>query len=74
MNQPDQKKTVLLVDDAPANIQVVNAILKDKDTEDKLEAIGFMPVGGSVKEAGSYVQDETKRWGDIIRRVGLEAK
>ena len=29
MNQPDQKKTVLLVDDAPANIQVVNAILKD---------------------------------------------
>jgi len=29
MNQPDQKKTVLLVDDAPANIQVVNSILKD---------------------------------------------
>ena len=29
MNQPDQKKTVLVVDDAPANIQVVNSILKD---------------------------------------------
>lgn len=29
MNHPDQKKTVLLVDDAPANIQVVNSILKD---------------------------------------------
>ncbi len=29
MNQPDQKKTVLLVDDAPANIQIVNSILKD---------------------------------------------
>ena len=29
MNQPDQKKTILLVDDAPANIQVVNSILKD---------------------------------------------
>jgi tripartite-type tricarboxylate transporter receptor subunit TctC len=52
----------------------VNAILKDKDTEEKLEAIGFMPVGGSVKEADSYVQSETSRWGDIIRRVGLEAK
>ena len=26
MNQADQKKTVLLVDDAPANIQVVNSI------------------------------------------------
>lgn len=29
MNQPDQKQTILLVDDAPANIQIVNAILKD---------------------------------------------
>ena len=27
--EPDQKKTILLVDDAPANIQVANAILKD---------------------------------------------
>ncbi|HEX3472234.1 MAG TPA: SpoIIE family protein phosphatase [Silvibacterium sp.] len=29
MNQADQKKTVLLVDDAPANIQIANSILKD---------------------------------------------
>ena len=29
MNEPNQKKTVLLVDDAPANIQIVNSILKD---------------------------------------------
>src|SRR5579862_8207208 len=29
MNEPNQKKTILLVDDAPANIQVANAILKD---------------------------------------------
>jgi sigma-B regulation protein RsbU (phosphoserine phosphatase) len=29
MNKVDQKQTVLLVDDAPANIQIVNSILKD---------------------------------------------
>jgi serine phosphatase RsbU (regulator of sigma subunit) len=29
MNEADQRKTVLLVDDAPANIQIVTAILKD---------------------------------------------
>jgi serine phosphatase RsbU (regulator of sigma subunit) len=29
MNQTDQKKTVLLVDDAPTNIQIMNSILKD---------------------------------------------
>ena len=52
----------------------VNAIVNDKDTEAQLEKIGFMPVGGSVKEANAYVQSETGRWGDIIRRVGLEPK
>ena len=29
MSQVDEKKTVLLVDDVPANIQIVNSILKD---------------------------------------------
>jgi len=29
MNQADEKKTVLLVDDTPANIQMANSILKD---------------------------------------------
>jgi phosphoserine phosphatase RsbU/P len=29
MNLLEEKKTVLVVDDAPANIQVVNSILKD---------------------------------------------
>ena len=29
MDQSNQKKTILLVDDAPSNIQVVNSILKD---------------------------------------------
>src|SRR5438270_4902273 len=29
MEEADQKKTILLVDDAPANIQVANSILKD---------------------------------------------
>lgn len=52
----------------------VNAILKEKDTDEKLEAIGFMPVGGSAKDAENYVQQETSRWGDIIRRIGLDAK
>jgi phosphoserine phosphatase RsbU/P len=29
MNQADEKKTLLLVDDTPANIQIVNSILRD---------------------------------------------
>jgi len=29
-NEKEQKKTVLVVDDAPANIQIVNSILCEK--------------------------------------------
>ena len=50
----------------------VNAILKDKDTQDQLDKIGFMAVGGSAKDAEAYVQSETRRWGEIIQKIGLE--
>jgi tripartite-type tricarboxylate transporter receptor subunit TctC len=52
----------------------VNAILKDKDTQDQLDRIGFMAVGGSAGDAQSYVRSETRRWGDIIKKIGLEAQ
>ena len=52
----------------------VNAILKDKDTQDQLEKIGFIEIGGTPKDADDYVKSETKRWGEIIRSIGLEAK
>jgi len=38
------------------------------------DKIGFMAAGGSAKNAENSVQSEKKRWGDIIRRVGLEPK
>jgi tripartite-type tricarboxylate transporter receptor subunit TctC len=50
----------------------VNAILKDKDTQDQLEKIAFMAVGGTTQQADAYVRAETERWGDIIRKLGLE--
>jgi tripartite-type tricarboxylate transporter receptor subunit TctC len=52
----------------------VNAMLKDTDTQAQFEKIGFMAVGGSARDAENYVQSEIRRWGDIIRRVGLEPR
>lgn len=52
----------------------VNAILKDKDVQDQLDKIGFMAVGGSAQDADAYVKSETARWGDIIRKIGLQAQ
>jgi tripartite-type tricarboxylate transporter receptor subunit TctC len=52
----------------------VNAILKEQETQDQLDKIGFMAVGGSPQEAQAYVKTETDRWGDIIRKIGLQAQ
>ncbi len=52
----------------------VNAILKDKGVQEQLDKIGFMPVGGSQTDADGYVRAEIKKWGDIIRKIGLEIK
>lgn len=52
----------------------VNAVLKDKSTLDQLDKIGFMPVGGSAKDAEDYVRTETRKWADVIGKIGLEAK
>jgi len=56
------------------NHEAANEILKEKDTQDQLEKIGFMGIGGSPQDADGYVKSETKRWGEIIRSLGLEAK
>lgn len=52
----------------------VNAVLKDKSTLDQLDKIGFMPVGGSAKDAEDYVRTETRKWADVIGKIGLDAK
>jgi tripartite-type tricarboxylate transporter receptor subunit TctC len=51
----------------------INAVLKDPATIEQLDKIGFLPVGGSRADAESYVATETKKWGDIIKTIGLEA-
>jgi tripartite-type tricarboxylate transporter receptor subunit TctC len=50
----------------------VNAVLKDKTTVEQLDKIGFMPVGGSRTEAQTYVAAEVRKWGTIIKTIGLE--
>ncbi|KRR15296.1 hypothetical protein CQ12_16030 [Bradyrhizobium jicamae] len=50
----------------------VNAILKDPTTIEQLDKIGFLPVGDRRSEAEEFVRAETKKWGSIIKTIGIE--
>ncbi len=50
----------------------INAIFKEPDTIEKMNAQGFMLVGGTPEEFGKLVADEAARWAPVIRKVGLK--
>ena len=49
----------------------VNAVLADPAVRGALEAQGLTPVGGSAADFRRLVEAEQKRWGPIIRRIGV---
>ena len=49
----------------------VELALADPATRRRLEAVGFDAMGGSVDAAAAYVATETRRWGEVVRAVGI---
>ena len=49
----------------------VNAVLGESDVRARLDQLGVLPVGGSLAEAEAYVHSEIRRWGDVVRYIGL---
>jgi tripartite-type tricarboxylate transporter receptor subunit TctC len=43
------------------------------DVREKMLSLGLEPVGGTTEEFGRLIETDTKRWGEIIRRLGLKA-
>ena len=37
-------------------------------------AAGIGPGGGTPAEASAFVKEETLRWGDVIRKAGIEVE
>ena len=52
----------------------VNAVLAEKDIRQRLDQLGFLPVGGTLAEAEAYVQSEIVRWGEVVRKIGLKVE
>ena len=49
----------------------INALLKEKDIEDRFAALGATPLGSSSEEYRSYLSVELKRWEKIVKNAGV---
>ena len=50
----------------------INAILKDPEVVERMQAQGFALVGGTPEAFGALVSGERERWAPVIRRIGLK--
>jgi len=50
----------------------VNAILKLPDVVQKMNGFGFDLVGGSPEDFVKLIQDETRRWEPVVRKLGIK--
>ena len=49
----------------------INAALAEGPIRERLEQIGVLPVGGTLAASETYVTAEIKKWGDVVRKIGL---
>ena len=52
----------------------VNAVLAEKPILQRLDQLGMLPVGGSLAESEAYVRSEIKKWGEVVRKIGLKVE
>jgi tripartite-type tricarboxylate transporter receptor subunit TctC len=61
----------------PEVIAVLNkaivATLKDPGVAAKLEKLGLQPDPTTPAEASEYFKTESKKWGDLVKKIGIEA-
>ena len=50
----------------------MNAVLSETNIRQRLDQLGFLPVGGTQAEAEAYVESEIVRWGEVVRKIGLK--
>jgi tripartite-type tricarboxylate transporter receptor subunit TctC len=50
------------------------AAIRAPETSDALYALGVVPVGGSIQEIQAFRVSESKKWGDLIRKINLKVE
>jgi len=51
----------------------VDAVLKDDDVRERLKRQGLAAGGGSSNEFKAFIAEETRKWGEIIKTVGIKS-
>ena len=46
--------------------------MHDPGLLERFTALSIGPGGGTPAEASAFVNEETQRWGDVIRKAGIE--
>lgn len=49
-----------------------NAVLTETAIGERLEQLGMVPVGGSPDSSEVYVRSEIKKWGEVVRSLGVK--
>ena len=49
-------------------------VLADPEVKQKLLAQGLEANGGTAAEFGKFIDDETRKWGEVIRAAGLKGE
>jgi len=49
-----------------------NAAIGSPEVLDRFRELSIAPGGGTAAEAGSFIKDETTRWGGVIRDAGIK--
>ena len=50
---------------------VINAVLKEPETAERLRSMNMTPVGGAPNAANIFIRQETERWGEVIRAAKI---
>jgi tripartite-type tricarboxylate transporter receptor subunit TctC len=49
----------------------VNELLKEPDVQARFSSLQLLPGGGSAQETKSFIREETKRWGEVIKAANV---
>jgi tripartite-type tricarboxylate transporter receptor subunit TctC len=52
--------------------QAINQIMDDPDTKDRFARLHVVGTGGSPSDLRKLIEEETKRWGEVIKQAGIQ--